>query len=138
MYDVERDMAKMSKRLQSGELFQDPPSRPEAPRSAELQQNKQTAAEGCSFSESIKNHMFVFFFKVFAPIAASISRKRADCCGALRFLRIKRRAHQDSNAIGHDAGRMAQRAPRKNVQKNVCLVVFQLVFSSVPKNDLDT
>ena len=54
----ERDMAKMSKRLQSGELFQDPSSRPEAPQSADSQQNEQTAAEGCSFSESIKNHAF--------------------------------------------------------------------------------
>ena len=81
-YDVERDKAKMSKRLQSGELFQDPPSRPEAPRSAELQQNKQTVAEGCSFSESIKNDAFC---KVFASVAASISGKRANGCRGVRF-----------------------------------------------------
>ena len=62
-------MAKMGKQLQSGELFQDPPSRPEAPWSVESLQNKQTAAEGCSFSESLKN---LACCEVFAPGAASI------------------------------------------------------------------
>ena len=108
-YDVERDKAKMSKRLQSGELFQDSPSRPEAPRSAESQQNEQTAAEGCSFSESIKNDAFC---KVFASVAASISGKRANGCRVVRFFKIHRRSHQDRDAIRQDAGKTAQRAPR--------------------------
>ena len=102
-------MARMSKRLQSGELFQDPPSRPEALRSAESQQNEQTAAEGCSFSESLKSRVFC---EVFVPVAASISRKRANGYRVVRFLKIPRRSHQDRDAIGQDAGKMVQHAPR--------------------------
>ena len=99
----------MGKRLQSGELFQDPPLRPEAPWSAESQQNEQTAAEGCSFSESLKKQAF---YKVFAPGAASISRERANGCRVVRFLKMMRRSHQDGNEIGHDEGKMAHHAPR--------------------------
>ena len=98
--DVERDKAKVSKRLQSGELFQDPPSRPEALRSAESQQNLQTAAKGCLFSASIKNDLFC---KVFAPVAAPISRTHANGCRVVRFLKIPRRSHQVRDAMGKTA-----------------------------------
>ena len=102
-------MAKKSKRLQRGELFQETPLRPEAPQSAESYQNEQTAAEWCSFSESLKN---LAFCEVLAPSAASISRKRANGCRGVRFLKIHRRSHQDRDAIRQDAGKTAQRAPR--------------------------
>ena len=57
--DVERDMAKIRKRLRSAELVQDPPSRPEAPRSAESQQKEQTAADGRVFRIDEKHYMFL-------------------------------------------------------------------------------
>ena len=108
-------MANIGKRLQSGELFQDTPSRPEAPWSVESQQNEQTVAEGCSFSVSFKDNAFC---EVVAPGAASISRKRANGCRVVRFLKIPRRSHQDSDAIGQDVGKMAQHAPRQNDEKH--------------------
>ena len=128
-------MAKMSKWLQSGELFQDPPSRPEAPRSAELQQNKQTAAEGCSFSESIKNDAFC---KVFASVAASISGKRANGCRVVRFLRYTGVRTKTATRSVKMRGRRPN-APQDKAVKNLqFLAVFELIFSTVPQNSLNT
>ena len=102
-------MAEKGKRLQSGELFQDPPSRPEAPRSAESQQSEQTAAEWCSFSESFKN---LGFIKVFGPVATSISRKPANGFRAVHILSTARPSHQDRDEFSQDAEKMSQHALR--------------------------
>ena len=105
----ERDMAKMSKRLQSGGLFETSVSGRRRLGARNHSKTSKRLQRGARFQNRLKNNAFC---EVFAPVAASISRKRANGCRVVRFLKIPRRSHQDSDAIGQDVGKMAQHAPR--------------------------
>ena len=97
-------MAKISKRLQSDKRF----SKPRLV--AEVASERRIIAKGAIGCRGV----------LFMPIAASISRKRANGCRVKHISKITRCAHQDRDAIGQDAGKVAQYVARETDHTTLC------------------